>query len=47
LVAHAVHLESHADARALATPLRHDLAELAAWLGAARVRLPPRRDWFS
>jgi uncharacterized protein YcaQ len=47
LVAHAVHLENHADARALATPLRDDLDALAAWLGATRVRLPPRRDWFS
>jgi hypothetical protein len=45
LLAHAIHLESGVRASAIATELRADLAELAMWLGAARVAVPPLRSW--
>jgi len=45
LRAHAIHLESGVRASAIATDLRADLAELAAWLGASRVAVPPVRSW--
>jgi uncharacterized protein YcaQ len=40
LVAHAVHLEPHADRRTVLPPLRDELTEMASWLGAERVALP-------
>jgi uncharacterized protein YcaQ len=45
LRAHAIHLESGIRASGIATGLRADLAELAAWLGAERVAAPPARTW--
>ena len=42
LIAHAVHLERHADRRTVEAPLREELGTMAAWLGAARVAFPRR-----
>jgi uncharacterized protein YcaQ len=42
LIAHAVHLEPHADRRTVETPLREELAKMAAWLGADRTAFPRR-----
>jgi uncharacterized protein YcaQ len=42
LMAHAIHLEPHADRRAVEGPLREELDAMAGWLGAERVSLPPR-----
>lgn len=42
LIAHAVHLEPHADRRTVEAPLRDELAEMARWLGAERVAFPRR-----
>ena len=40
LRAHAVHLEPHAQRRAVEPALREELGRMAAWLGAERVALP-------
>ncbi|MEA2689040.1 MAG: uncharacterized protein QOD51_1647 [Candidatus Eremiobacteraeota bacterium] len=42
LLAHAIHLEPHADRRTVEAPLRDELARMAEWLGAKRVALPRR-----
>ncbi len=42
LRAHAVHVESGADRRAVTAALRVELGRMAEWLGAARVALPRR-----
>ena len=42
LLAHAIHLEPHADRRTVEAALRDELAEMAQWLGAERVSLPRR-----
>jgi uncharacterized protein YcaQ len=45
LRAHAVHLEAGVRAVEIAEGLRADLDELALWLGAERVAVPPPRAW--
>jgi len=45
LRAHSVHLERGVRASELAEPLRADLDEFAAWLGAERSVIPPARSW--
>lgn len=42
LIAHAVHLEAHADRKAVDAALREELDTMAAWLGAKRVAFPRR-----
>jgi uncharacterized protein YcaQ len=42
LIAHAVHLEPHAERRSMEGPLRDELSAMAAWLGAERTAFPRR-----
>jgi uncharacterized protein len=42
LLAHAVHLEPHAQRAAVLPALREELADMARWLGAERVAMPRR-----
>jgi uncharacterized protein YcaQ len=42
LIAHAVHLEPHAQRRTVEAPLRAELGAMASWLGAERVAFPRR-----